>query len=92
VACRARCRAGSGPLAASIAIGVRLARNTSHRCPLAAEAEELGIVVRELRFGLHNGRYRILFIVFGSDVHVLHVRHVARDAVSVDGLLASGQE
>jgi plasmid stabilization system protein ParE len=49
------------------------------RCPLAAEAESLGLPLRELLFGKRSGVYRILFTVEGESVNVLHVRHAARD-------------
>ena len=39
-------------------------------CPLAPESEELGISIRHLIVG----RYRILFVVEGTTVTVLHVR------------------
>jgi hypothetical protein len=52
------------------------------RCPLALEAAELGIELRELHFGRRRGVYRILFTVQGRTVHVLHIRHSARDAAS----------
>jgi len=39
-------------------------------CPLAPEAEELGVSIRHLIVG----RYRILFIVKGTTVTILHVR------------------
>jgi plasmid stabilization system protein ParE len=40
------------------------------RCPVAPEADELGISVRHLILG----RYRIVFIVKGLLVTILHVR------------------
>ena len=51
------------------------------RCGLAAEAEELGLELRELLFGKRHGKYRILFIVRKNVVSILHIRHTARDAV-----------
>ena len=48
------------------------------RCPFAAEAEELGVELRELLFGRRNAVYRILFIVEQHTVYILHIRHSAR--------------
>ena len=44
------------------------------RCPLAPESEAFGYEIRQLLFG----SYRILFTIRGPAVHVLHVRHGAR--------------
>ncbi len=49
------------------------------RFPLAPEAEELGIGLRELLFGRRQGAHRILFLVEQRTVHILHIRHSARD-------------
>lgn len=57
-----------------------------HRSPLAAEAAEIGIDIRELLFGRRSGRYRLLFRIEGRSVVVLRVWHGARDAVSRDDL------
>ena len=46
------------------------------RCPLAPEAASLSETIRELLYGRRNrGTYRILFVVDGAKVYVLHVRH-----------------
>jgi plasmid stabilization system protein ParE len=56
------------------------------RCPLAAEADELGLEIRELLVGKRQRRYRILFRIQSSTVQVLHVRHAARDQLTIDDL------
>ncbi len=56
------------------------------RCPLAPEAEELGIELRELLFGRRRGVYRILFIVEQRTVNILHIRPSARDVLRPDDL------
>lgn len=56
------------------------------RCPLAAEAEEIGQEIRELYIGRRQGRYRILFCIDGRVVSVLHIRHAARDRLREDDL------
>lgn len=44
------------------------------RCPLAPEAATFGQEIHQLLFGV----YRILFIIQGDTIYVLHVRHGAR--------------
>ncbi len=56
------------------------------RCRLAAEADELGIELRELLFGKRRGVYRILFIIDRRTVNILHIRHAARRPVSQSDL------
>ena len=57
-----------------------------HRCGLAPESKEFPEVIRQLLYGRRSGRYRILYIVRGEVVHVLHVRHGARRALRPDEL------
>ncbi len=47
------------------------------RCPPAPESAALGF---ELRQQVH-GSYRVLFVIEGSSVKVLHIRHGRRDVV-----------
>jgi plasmid stabilization system protein ParE len=56
------------------------------RCPLADEADELGIELRMLLYGRKPNVYRILFILLGSVVQFLRVRHAAQDRISCDDL------
>ena len=50
------------------------------RYPLAPEAESFGEPIRELFYGSGNrGTYRILYVVLGSTVCVVHVRHGSMD-------------
>jgi plasmid stabilization system protein ParE len=51
------------------------------RCGLAPEADNLGIELRQLLFGKRRGVYRILFMVVGDTVHVLPIRHAARESL-----------
>jgi len=51
------------------------------RCPLAPESKFLNAEIREIFHGRRQHKYRILFAVGGSAVHVLHVRHGARLAL-----------
>jgi plasmid stabilization system protein ParE len=54
------------------------------RCSLAAEATELEIELRELHFGRRPNVYRILFVISGQSVDILHIRRSARDSISVE--------
>ncbi len=52
------------------------------RCPLAAENDRFPEEIRELLYGRSGKRihkHRILFTVRGETVHILYVRHTARD-------------
>ena len=48
------------------------------RCPLAPESKFFDREIREAFHGRRQYKYRILFTVSESEVHVLHVRHGAR--------------
>jgi plasmid stabilization system protein ParE len=48
------------------------------RCPLAPESREFPLEIRQLLYGRRPHVYRILFVVDGDVVHVLHVRHGRR--------------
>jgi plasmid stabilization system protein ParE len=55
------------------------------RCPLAPESASFDEPIRELFFGSGNrGTYRLLFIVAGIAVYVLHVRHGSMLPLSPD--------
>jgi plasmid stabilization system protein ParE len=49
------------------------------RCPLAPESDVVGSEIRQQLYGRRQHKYRILFAIRGDKVHVLHVRHGARD-------------
>ena len=49
-----------------------------HRCPAAPEAEGLSETVRQLLYGKRRGIYRILFLIREQTVHVISIRHGAR--------------
>lgn len=51
------------------------------RCPLAPESKTLRLEIREIFHGRRQHKYRILFLVTESEVHILHVRHGARLAL-----------
>ena len=55
------------------------------RCPLAPESRFLDRDIREIFHGRRQHKYRILFTVTETAVHVLHVRHGARLALGDTG-------
>jgi plasmid stabilization system protein ParE len=52
------------------------------RCPLADEAGELGVELRELVHRRRRTAYRILFTIAGDTVNVIRVRHTAQDRLT----------
>jgi hypothetical protein len=54
--------------------------------PFAAEADAVGRSIRELHYGKRPSVYRVLFEVKNTTVHVLRVRHSARDKLNDDDL------
>lgn len=48
------------------------------RCPLAPESKFFNCEIREIFHGRRKHKYRILFAVTETEVHILHVRHGAR--------------
>ena len=57
-------------------------RHHPTRCPLAAESDRFDEEIRELlhgRGGKRVHRHRILFTIRDDAVHILYVRHTARD-------------
>jgi plasmid stabilization system protein ParE len=52
---------------------------TPERCPVAPENDAFKEEIRQLIYGRRTGRYRVFFTIRGDSVHVLHVRHGARD-------------
>ena len=56
------------------------------RCGVARESPAFSEVIRQLLYGKRKGVYRVLFVVRGRTVRVLHVRHASRDAMNPDEL------
>jgi plasmid stabilization system protein ParE len=54
------------------------------RCPVIAEADELGFPARQLLYGKGMGTYRILFDIREEERHVrvLRIWHSSRDALT----------
>lgn len=50
------------------------------RCPVAAESHKFPVELRELLYGRSKtGKHRIIFTIGTDVVHILYVRHTARD-------------
>ncbi len=73
-------------LHAELLAAIRSLGNNPERCPLADEAADLGMELRELLYGCRRDVYRILFVIEGQTVNVLRVRHAAQDHLSADDL------
>lgn len=56
------------------------------RCPVTAEADDIGREIRELVFGKRRGTYRILFEIRVRTVFVLRIWHSARDSFTASDL------
>jgi plasmid stabilization system protein ParE len=52
------------------------------RCPKAREDGQFRYELRQLVFGRRRGRYRIIFTIRKNAVHVLHVRHGAKQGMT----------
>jgi plasmid stabilization system protein ParE len=72
--------------AARLTATIATLKTLPERCPLAAEADELGIELRELLFGKRHGTYRILYRIEGQTVHVLRIRHAAQDILRTEDI------
>lgn len=56
------------------------------RCHLAPENANVPYELRQLMYGKRRNAYRILFTIRGVRVHVLHIRHSARDWIQSDDI------
>ena|SRR5437867_2123265 len=56
------------------------------RCSLAPESEAVDVEVRQLLYGKRRNVYRVLFTVQGDVVHILRIRHSARQFLTPDEL------
>lgn len=54
--------------------------------PLADEAADLGVELRELLYGRRRNIHRILFTIEGQTVVVHRVRHAAQDRLAPDDI------
>ena len=66
-------------LHAGLLARIRTLTNNPDRCPLAEEAPDLGVDLREPLYGRRPTVYRVLFTVTGQTVNVLRIRHATQD-------------
>jgi plasmid stabilization system protein ParE len=55
------------------------------RLPLAPANDEFKEEIRQLIYGKRAGKYQIFFTIRSDAVHVLHIRHGARDYLKPSG-------
>jgi plasmid stabilization system protein ParE len=60
-------------------------KSNPKRCPIDPDSEAYGEEVRVLLHGRRHRKYRILFAVRGNIVHVLTLRHSARQSLAEEG-------
>jgi len=56
------------------------------RCGLASENDAVEPEIRQLLYGRRRGVYRVLFVITGDEVRVLHIRHAARGTMAAEEL------
>ena len=57
-------------------------RQHPERCGFAPENDYIDEEIRQLLYGRRGGVYRALFTVRRREVHVLHIRHAARQTMT----------
>jgi hypothetical protein len=57
-------------------------KSNPKRCPVDPDSDAFGEEVRLLLYGKRHGKHRILFAIRSQMVHVLDVRHSARQSFS----------
>jgi hypothetical protein len=70
------------PRRSSAASRIDTLRTNPTRCPVDTDSAAYGEEVRMLLYGKRHGKYRILFAIRADIVHVLTVRHSARQSLS----------
>lgn len=85
-----RARRGSAssvaPWQAGLIAAVQTLATNPERCPLADEAADLGLDLRELVYGRRTAIYRILFTIDGETVNIHRIRHAFQDRLTADDL------
>ena len=57
-------------------------KSNPKRCPVDPDFDAFGEEVQVPLYGKRHGKYRFLFAIRGQTVHVLAVRHSARQSLS----------
>lgn len=71
---------------ARLMVAIDTLESMPERCPLLAEAGDIGLEIRELLIGKRRGVYRVLFQIQEKTVFVLRVWHGARDRLTRNDL------
>jgi plasmid stabilization system protein ParE len=66
----------------SIRTKITSLRSNPQRCPIDPDSDAYGEQVRVLLHGKRHRKYRVLFALRGNIVHVLTVRHSARQSLA----------
>lgn len=74
----------------SVRAKIETLKTSPKRCPVDPDSAAYGEEVRILLYGKRRGRYRILFAIRGDSVHVLTVRHAARQSLGEETEQAEG--
>jgi plasmid stabilization system protein ParE len=56
------------------------------RCETAPESKFIGMKIRQLLYGRRGGIYRAHYTIRGREVHILHIRHAARNFMTPEEL------
>jgi plasmid stabilization system protein ParE len=66
---------------------VNLLRQSAANCPVAMEADDLGIDLRQSMFRTRRGRiYRLLFVIRDDQVYLAAIRGPGQEVVSLEDL------
>jgi plasmid stabilization system protein ParE len=63
--------------------------NNPERCEIAPESKFVGMKIRQLLYGRRGGIYRALYTIRGREVHILHIRHAAREFMTPEEFYGS---
>jgi plasmid stabilization system protein ParE len=79
-------------LVRAIRAKVATLRTNPKRCPVDPDSVAYGEEVRILPYGRRHGKYRVLFAIRHDTVHVLTVRHTARQSLADEMEQGEGDE
>lgn len=57
-----------------------------NRYPVADQAADLGVDLRQVLYGRRRNVHRVLFTIEGQTVNILRVRHAAQDQLAPDDI------
>ena len=83
---RGRSPTTAGPWLSHLLARTRTPDSNPERCGIADESGRSRVEIRELLVGRKRGTLRVLFVIRGSVVSVLHVRRATRGPIPDDEL------